>query len=90
MEAIQMINLTPEHLTGLLIDGLKTQLGELKKWLTPSQSDLLTREEVAEMLKINLSTLHNWTKQGKLISYGVGGRVYYKRAEIEKALVRIE
>lgn len=84
-----MINLTPEHLTGLLIDGLKTQLGDLKKWLTPSQNDLLTREEVTEMLKINLSTLHNWTKQGKLIAHGIGGRIYYKRAEIDKALVRI-
>ena len=89
MEAIQMINLTPEHLTGLLIDGLKTQLGDLKKWFSPSQDELLTREETAKLLKIELCTLHNWTRQGKLISYGIGGRVYYKRAEIEKSLIRI-
>lgn len=89
METIQTYNLSPEELIGLLVDGLRTQLGDIKKYLAPSQNDLLTREETAELLKINLSTLHNWTRQRKLISYGVGGRVYYKRNEIEKALIKL-
>lgn len=38
------------------------------------------------MLGINLTTLNNWTKKGILISYGIGGRVYYKRHEVENAI----
>jgi excisionase family DNA binding protein len=58
-------------------------MDDLKKHFQPKESnEYLTRSEVAEMLKINLSTVHNWTKNGKLISYGIGGRVYFKRAEL--------
>ncbi|NND10098.1 MAG: helix-turn-helix domain-containing protein, partial [Flavobacteriaceae bacterium] len=45
--------------------------------------------EVARMLKIDLSTLHLWCKEGKLKKYGIGKRVYFKRSEIEEALVLI-
>lgn len=51
---------------------------------------LLTRKEVAEMLKCDISTVHNWTKSGKLKAYGVGGRVYYKLSEIEEAMIPLK
>ncbi|MDO8315999.1 MAG: helix-turn-helix domain-containing protein [Flavobacterium sp.] len=41
------------------------------------------------MLKINISTLHNWTKKGTIIAYGIGNRVYYKRGELMASLIRI-
>ncbi|MBT8269513.1 MAG: helix-turn-helix domain-containing protein, partial [Bacteroidia bacterium] len=55
----------------------------------PPWEDLLSRQEVARMLKIDLSTLHLWCKVGKLKKYGIGKRVYFKRSEIEEALVLI-
>lgn len=48
--------------------------------------EYLTRKEVADLLKIELSTLHNWCKKGKLKPYGIGNRVYFRRSEIEAAL----
>ncbi|WP_019670797.1 helix-turn-helix domain-containing protein [Eudoraea adriatica] len=51
---------------------------------------LLTREETARYLKISLSALWHWSKKGILPSYGIGNRVYYKRSEIEKALIRLK
>ncbi|KZE82868.1 helix-turn-helix domain-containing protein [Myroides marinus] len=48
--------------------------------------ELLTREEVAEFLKVNLSTVSTWTSQGRLTCYGMGGRRYYKKSEIMAAL----
>ncbi|WP_299160099.1 helix-turn-helix domain-containing protein [uncultured Eudoraea sp.] len=51
--------------------------------------ELLTREETAEYLKISLSTLWHWSKKGILPSYGIGNRVYYKRIEIEEALIKL-
>ncbi|AWV96713.1 helix-turn-helix domain-containing protein [Arcticibacterium luteifluviistationis] len=44
--------------------------------------ELLSREETAKLLQINLSTLWSWTKKGKLTSYGIGSKVYYKYSEI--------
>ena len=79
--------LSPEQITSLFA-GLQNQLSELKVNFQPKQpTELLTRNEVSELLKCDLSTLHNWVKKGKLIPYGIGSRIYFKRTDIENALV---
>jgi len=79
--------ITPEQIT-TLFEGINIQLKELKQSFEPkTPPELLTRNEVAEMLKCDISTIHNWTKKGKLIPYGIGNRVYYKRSEIELVLI---
>jgi len=73
------------------IDLIKSQLQDLKKHFQPKKpNEYLTRNEVAEMLKIDLSSVHNWTKKGILISYQIGGRVYYKRSEVESAIIQLK
>ena len=91
MEIVQFIQVTPQQLQDAIIDGVKTQLQDLKKHFQPKEpNEYLTRVEVAEMLKIDLSSVHNWTKKGILTSYQIGGRVYYKRLEIENAIVELK
>ncbi len=51
-----------------------------------NKSALLSRTEVASLLKITLPTLHEWTKLGWLQSYKIGNRVLYKLEEVEEAL----
>ncbi len=51
------------------------------------QPVLMTRAQAAELLSISLVTLRNWTTQGLLPSYQLGGRIYYKQKEIIAALV---
>jgi len=51
---------------------------------------LLTRTEAAKYLKIDYSTLWSWTKKGKIKLYSIGYRVYYKKHEIDEALIRIK
>lgn len=53
------------------------------------QKDILTREETAKLLSISLPTLWSWTKKNILKSYGIGNRVYYKKEEINEALIQI-
>ena len=78
-----------------LIDAInqavQDQFEELKQELhkVRDQEELLTRKEAANLLKIDSSTLWHWTKKGKLPSYGIGNRVYYKRSEIMESLVRV-
>lgn len=54
---------------------------------TKKQPVVLTRKQAADLLSISLVTLRNWTAQGLLPSYQLGGRVYYKQQEIISALV---
>ncbi len=90
MGTLQFIQITPEQLQNEIIKGVKTELEQLKKDFQPKQpSEYLTRNEVAEMLKIDLSSVHNWTKKGKLKAYGIGGRVYYKREEVENSIIEL-
>jgi excisionase family DNA binding protein len=63
-------------------------ISELKANFEPKQpTELLTRTQVSELLKCDLSTIHNWCKKGKLTPYGIGNRIYFKRSEIEAVLI---
>lgn len=46
------------------------------------EKEFMTRDEVCEMLSINLTSLWKHTKSGKLTSYGIGNRVLYKKNEV--------
>lgn len=85
---VQFISVTPGQLQEAIIEGVKVQLENLKKNFEPkSPTEYLTRQETADLLKIDLSSVSNWSKNGILTKYGCSGRVYYKRSEIEKAVV---
>lgn len=79
-------------LNGINVDELLEMIGKLidakLNASTPKEikSVLLSRVEVAALLKITLPTLHDWTKLGWLQSYKIGKRVLYKLEEVEEAL----
>lgn len=87
MQTIQITQITIDQFDDRFIK-LQSQIERLEKVITPSKSSevYLTRREVADLLKIELSTLHNWCKKGKLNPVGLGNRVYFLRSDIEKAL----
>lgn len=89
MESLQLINTTPQQLADLIKEGVRSELNILKKELLHENAndELLTREQAAELLHINLSTLWHWQRKGKIKCYGISGsRRYYKRSEILSAL----
>lgn len=90
-ELVQIENISVDELTEIIAEKLVDKLEKRIATLISKQNDeeLLTRTETVELLKINLTTLWNWTKKGKLTAYGIGNRVYYKRGEIMKALVTL-
>ncbi len=85
----QLHNLEPQQIINPLTE-LKKQIEDLKKHLQPKiPNEYLTRNEVAEMLKINLSTVHNWTRNKTLVAYSIGSRIYFKRSEVENAIIKL-
>lgn len=86
---IQFISISPQDLADLISQEIKNEIDDIRDYITPETktTELLTREEVCEFLKITKTTLWKYTKTGKLQAYGIGNRVWYKRAEVEQALV---
>jgi hypothetical protein len=69
---------------------IRKELNEIKENFQPkTPEEFLTRNEVADMLKVDLSTIHNWCVKGKLIPFGIGSRVYFKRSDIETIMIPI-
>lgn len=85
MSAIQFIGTTPNDLIKEIkkeiIPELKEQLS--KEFQPKEPTAYLTRQEVCDLLSIDMSTLHRWRKDGILTAYGIGNRIYFKRNEIE-------
>ena len=85
---IQFIQSSPEELEDRIYIRLKSEIDIIKSDFQPKlPTEYLTRNQVKEMLDVDLSTIHNWTKRGKLQAYGIGNRIYYKRSEVEQAIV---
>lgn len=90
MQQIQFIGTTPTALIELIDETISKRLNELKNNFQPKEpTEFLTRHDVSKMLSVDLSTIHNWSKNGKIQPYSVGGRVYFKRNEIENSLIKL-
>ena len=87
MEKVIFLEVTPEQLQKQIQEGLEKKLNQFLENYKPKQpNDYLTRNEVAELLKVDLSTIHNWCKKGKLKPFGIGNRVYFLRSQIEESM----
>lgn len=51
----------------------------------PEMEPLLSRKEIAKVLRISLVTLHEWMKQG-LPNHKQGGKVYFLQSEVYQYL----
>lgn len=88
MKQLQFIGMEPydliQEMRRELIPDIKR---ELKEEFQPKEPIVyLTRQEVCDLLSIDMSTLHRWRKDGVLIAYGLGNRIYFKRNEIQELI----
>jgi hypothetical protein len=91
MTQIQLVGITPDALADLIDKRLNKRFNDVTKYLQPIEPTVyLTRQEVAKFLSVDLSTVHNITVKGILQKYQISGRVLYKRAEVENAIVKIK
>ncbi|MGG5578041.1 helix-turn-helix domain-containing protein [Myroides sp. C15-4] len=89
MDQLQILQCSPEQLRQLIKESIKNELEAFKEFYQPQDTaiEFMTRKEVAECFKVNLSTIHNWCKNGKLIPHAIGNRIYFKRDEVINSLV---
>lgn len=88
---IHLIQTTPEELGEKIVSKINKRLLFLENRLLEQEpSEYLTRNQTAKYFKVDVVTIYHWTKKGVLKAYKVSNRVYYKREEIEKAMVEVK
>jgi len=92
MKRVQLIDLSPEQLAEIFDSAVAKRIEDLKKELLDKKAkdELLSREQAAALLQINLSTLYHWTEAKKLTAYAISGRRYYLRSEIMNSLKELK
>ena len=90
--SILLQNVSPEQFTELITKVFKTQLEDFKKSIQTQtvNDDLLSREQVLELLQINASTLWHWQNKGRITAYKFANKCYYKRSEIMETLIPLK
>ncbi len=82
--SILLQNLSTEQLTDLIGNVFDTKLKAFQENQNTKteNDDLMTREQVLELLKINASTLWHWQNKGRITVYKFANKCYYKRSEL--------
>ncbi len=77
------MGITVEELASALVLLLSPNDLQINK---NDNKELLTREEACKLLSINKTSLWKHTKSGRLKSYGIGNRVFYKKNELLESI----
>ncbi|MDO5665137.1 MAG: helix-turn-helix domain-containing protein [Bacteroidia bacterium] len=88
---IQIENIEATELLTRLdkLEGAISALSNQPQPTTPDTgTDYITRKEVARLFRVSVVTVHDWTNKGILTAYKIGNKVFYKRPEVENALVQ--
>jgi hypothetical protein len=82
--SILLQNLSTEQLTDLIGNVFDTKFKDFQNIQNnqTENDDLMTREQVLELLQINASTLWHWTNKGRITVYKFANKCYYKRSEL--------
>ena len=82
--SILLQNVSTEQLTDLIGNVFDTKLKAFQENQNTKteNDDLMTREQVLELLKINASTLWHWQNKGRITVYKFANKCYYKRSEL--------
>ena len=84
-QTFQMVNLSVNDLIELIKNAISTEIQNVVSQTTQPQkteSEILTREEVKNLLKISYTSLWKYNKQKTLIAKKANGKVFYMRQDV--------
>lgn len=81
--------ISEDELRQIIRDVIREEIFANDARAKQDENVFLTREETCAILKINKTSLLKWTKKGRLIRYGIGNRVLYKKSEVLESVLRI-
>ncbi len=90
MNNIILTQIPLEDLKTAISQAVKFEIDKLCLSIPKAETEFITRQQTAKLLGISLPTLNEWSKQGIIISYRIGTRVRYKKAEVENSLSKVQ
>lgn len=87
-DTILFQSISPEELANVILDGVKSHLNQISpRKSEKAELEFLTRKETADLLKVSLTTIHDWMNNGIIKPYKLGNRTYFNKKEIEQSLL---
>ncbi len=62
----------------------------ISEFNSKQEEKLLSSKEVCSILRISIPTLRSYCKAGKINKLMVGSKVYFKKSEIDNAIVQLK
>lgn len=87
-----LVQLNVRDLQQLIQEAVKNELERITKVIqmhpkdSQIESNIITREETAKMLKVSLTTLYFWNKNKILEAKKINSRVYYLKDKVLEKL----
>lgn len=90
MSNIQFIQVTPQDLAEIITEAVIKRLDAVSLNQTTeikeAPKEILTRQDTAKLLSVDVKTIDNRVKAGILKKYSVGKRSYFKYSEVIQTL----
>ena len=86
-ESTLLHNISPEQLREMLEAITYSSPNNIQPEAPKTNDELMTTDEVALYFKKHKDTINNWVKHKYLKKYAIGGAVFFKRSEIESAVI---
>lgn len=80
-----------DQLKALIQEAIRSEVSQFKRLEVESSSEeFLTKKEVTELLKISISTLNSWVKEGVIPASRIGTRVRFSKKQIISSMKIIQ
>ena len=81
------ISITKDELQEMIHQELKNAVLSARKHIE-TEDEILTQDQTTKLLNISRVGLWEWRKKGWITYHKIGGRVYFRRSDINQALKR--
>lgn len=90
MSTIQLLQITPVELANLITENVKVHFQEMANGasIEPIPKEIISRKEAADLFKVSLVTIHEWSNNGIIKPYKLGNRTYFKYSELLESLYK--
>ncbi len=79
-----LFTFSEEEFKQMFTEVIKAALSEIK--IEVVEDKIMTRQEVADYLRISLPTLHDYMKKGRIPFYRINSRIRFKKKDLDKLL----
>ena len=79
----------PQQFSGAIIVGVECKVNPSVFDLQPKQfTQYVSPNEAAQLFNVDIKTIRNWSRRGKLKFYKYGARIFYKLHELIQVITQ--